>query len=437
MKKGLFIILLLLFLTALVACGQPKEEFIDEDETGEITITLQPYYFLDYNTKTIIHNYELAHENVHFEVLPNIEWGQMDTAMAKAYSDIASGGGPDIIMMTKNELTNFSDKKCLRDLTNTISKENKSALLKSVLEYGKVDDKTYLLPLNLNISSMVINKKYCPNGSLTISEMLDVIEKREQEGNPFEYLFVAYDSVEDPFDVFTRCIETSDFIDRKKNTCSFDSETFIRLLNICKRYKDYSAKSSPNKNDIIFYNLLKEDKILGQCHYTTSLTSYSNMRAILGDDYVDAGFPADQRNGKEMYFASAIGVNKNTTHFKAIANFIDYLYSYEARCCIHGDELRTDIYKDSIVYDENAKAYGIKHENVLDILALKPDGTPYTDEYFDYLNTFSLANTTGDADIISDILYEDTAPFFDGSKTAEEVASLVQSRISLYLMETN
>ena len=37
--------------------------------------------------------------------------------------------------------------------------------------------------------------------------------------------------------------------------------------------------------------------------------------------------------------------------------------------------------------------------------------------------------------VISDIVYEETAPFFEGKKTAEEVAKIIDNRVQLYLDE--
>lgn len=438
MKKGLLVFLFLLTITMFASCGNQVDTFYDEVETGDITITLQPYYRLDANTKTIIHRYESEHKNVHFEILPDIEWGQMDIAMAKTFSDIASGGGPDIIMMTNSELPDFVEKRCLRNLSDVISEDSREALIDSVLEYGKINDSLFLLPQNTNITSMVVNKKYCSSQALTISEALEIIDKREEEGNPFEYLFVSNGSVANSFSTFMRCIDESNFIDREKGNCSFDSELFIKLLKTCKKYDDYSRMSTPDSDEIKSNELLKEDKILGQCQSTYSLISYSTLRASLGDSYIDVGVPSDCGNGKKISFASAIGVNKNTTHFIAISEFLDFMYSYDARSNLMGDELRTDIYKDRISYNSDLHMYGIEYNDGDFVkLAVKEDGTPFIDDYFEFLNSFSIANKHGDSDIIKEIIYEDTAPFFEGEKTAEEVAKLVQTRISLYLKEKN
>ena len=39
------------------------------------------------------------------------------------------------------------------------------------------------------------------------------------------------------------------------------------------------------------------------------------------------------------------------------------------------------------------------------------------------------------ASVISDIVYEETAPFFEGKKTAKEVARIIDNRVQLYLDE--
>lgn len=432
--RKIFFCMCVLVMVALSSCGLSEKGFADEDEYGEITITVQPYYKLDANLKLLISEYEESHENVHFEILPNIEWGQMDIAMARTYSDISRGAGADIIMMTDAELENFADKGCLRDLTNIFDDTDKDALLKNVIEYGVVDGKKYLLPLNTNITSMLVNRKYCPSGSLTISEALDIIEKRELEGAPFEYLFVSSRGIESSLDIFLSCIDESEFVDWDKKKCSFDSELFKRLLNTCKKYDDFGTYASVDFDDIISFDMLKEDKVFGQYQSTYSLFSYSSMQTVLNNDYVDVGLPSDKRNGKKMTFASAIGVNRNTKHFKAIVEFLNYVYSYEARQKLHSDELRTDIYNGRVEKDNGTGKYGIRtNEGEFVLLDVKQDGSTYIDEYFEFLNSFSLSDSG--SSVIRDIIYEEYAPFFAGEKTVEEVVDIIQSRISLYLME--
>lgn len=428
--KKVFMTFLLAAITIFSACGKQEQIIMDEAETGDITITLQPYYFLDYNTNSIIQKYETAHTNVHFEILPDIEWTQMDSAMARTYSDIANGGGPDIIMMTNTELLDFAKNGCLRDLSSVLSADTKSALINNVLEYGKFEDKIYLLPQNMNLTSLTINKKYSDNSFLTIENTINIIEKREAEGKPFEYLFVSSGGLETPFDIFMRCIDESNFIDRENGTASFDSELFIKLLNICKRYDNAVGRNLDP------YKLLKEDSVLGFYTPVCSVFSYSTQRAILGDDYVEIGVPSDAGNGKLMTFATGISVNKNTTHFKAISDFLNFLYSSEARIDIASDELRTDIYVGRVHKDKYTQQYGIKN-NLGDftVLDTKEDGSTYIDEYFDMLNSFTLSNPYGDQDTIVNIIYDEAEPFFVSDKSAEEVAKSIQSRITLYLME--
>ena len=58
------------------------------------------------------------------------------------------------------------------------------------------------------------------------------------------------------------------------------------------------------------------------------------------------------------------------------------------------------------------------------------------EEYDLFMDLYQRTNTvTGGNQEIADIIKEECAAFFDGQKTAEQTAKLIQDRVSLYVME--
>lgn len=443
MKRFAFLAFILLFLVSLTACG--KEEPIVDITDGDITITVQPVAFLDYYTKLAIEKYETEHANVKFEILDPIEWGAIDIGMSKVYTDISNGAGPDIIIADKDALSILLDKKCLLDISDAISEETKDVLINPVKNVKYDDGKMYLAPGNMNTSLMFVSGSNISGDSWTISDFVSVIEQKEKAGTPYEWIAVRKGQPcvsMDVFQLFMECMDAASFIDWDKKTCSFDSPEFIKVLELSKKYNDYAKEHSPSANDLKEeVNLLKEGKALILYDQIPSLISYSEIKAFLGSDYKEIGAPCDNGSGKRAIFGTNLSVNKNTKYRTVIKGFIDYYYSLE-NCIRCNYEIRTDIYDGRIVYDKELESYGIKYKlddgaTATSILTVKPDGSDYTNEYFDLLNTFECEDLKNSREVaaIKDIIYDEAEYFFSGNKSAEEVASLIQSRVSLLLVE--
>lgn len=99
--------------------------------------------------------------------------------------------------------------------------------------------------------------------------------------------------------------------------------------------------------------------------------------------------------------------------------------------------MRKDFYKGRIVTGYDKWTTGVRlSENGLIPLTLKPDGTTYVDEYLELLQKAVPADNTKRAKIVQEIIYDESGAFFEGDKSAEETAEIIQSRVKIYLEET-
>lgn len=418
-----FLCLLLLF----TACGprirpempENMREMGSESSVaeGDITITVRAVSFMDYYTNMVMGQYTEKHPNVHFEVLDPIDWSTRDIGISKVYTEIGRGEGPDIIIAWRDDLSNLIEKECLLDLSDAISEDTKGKLLQSVMEYGLYDGKTYLAPGNLNSSMLIVNNEYDREGAWTIAELISIIEQREKEGNPFEWIAVQAGQPAqalDVFQLFMRCLDASSFVDWDKRSCSFEDPIFWKVLEISKKYNDYANNHAPDYGINEEYELLKEGRVLAVYDPTFRLSTYSQMREILGPDYSAIGFPCDEGNGRRVVYATNMAVNKNTKYGDVIKDFINFYYSYDV-CAASENEIRTDLYDGK----------------------MKGDEKDYSEEFFDLLNTFHAVDLDkqNETSKIEDIVYEEADAFFAGDRSAKEAAALIQSRVSLLLAE--
>ena len=76
-----------------------------------------------------------------------------------------------------------------------------------------------------------------------------------------------------------------------------------------------------------------------------------------------------------------------------------------------------------------------KGEGTYVLLAGKPDGTSYVEEYIAFLD--SCIPSPVEDKIIASIVLEEAQPYFSGDKNIDTVIGIIQSRVQLYLDENS
>ena len=109
----------------------------------QVTIVVKPLMFGEQTN--LYRQYERTHPGVSFEILPKAEWTQRDAELAEVMQEMAEGGGPDLLVMSRQQMRDFEKNGCLKDLTDLLSAETKDKLLPGILEYGRTEDGIWLL----------------------------------------------------------------------------------------------------------------------------------------------------------------------------------------------------------------------------------------------------------------------------------------------------
>lgn len=398
--------------------------------TEQVTIQIKPFLYYDDNLKRAAKTYEMTHPGVTIKLLEASEWGNRDRDIIELVQDMAEGGGADLLLLDREEMLSFDKNECLLDLSQVLVPTTREKLISGVLEYGRTDHGVMLLSYEPRLNTAFVNKKYLQGTSWTVQDIVGIIEKREREGNPFSMLVRgAYH----PFAIFNTAIFDSGFVDFEAGTCCFDSDLFVKVLEICKRYNkeyDYSEDS---------LRMLKNDEIL-MLTDVSSIRNYAITCATVGEDFVTAGYPSASGNGNHVDYGAGFAINKNTKYYDVIADFINWYFSLENTSLIYQVPIRMDLYEGRVVVPESdnltEEPYIKIDDNSRWPLPGKPDGSSYAEEYLELVEQSQYDVNTVMGNNITAILWEEAEPYFEGNgKSASEVAKIIQSRVSLYLQE--
>ncbi len=169
MKKALSLLLVLVLVFTLAACGAPKETDTTEPAadalTGELRVTVQAWMLNRYDFETMKTEFEAAHPGVtvvynkvdNADVTTNmLQWSQ-----GKTDCDIAIGGSREhaVQYAAKDYIVEFGDDFFTGDLA-------KDKFFKAFLDLGNVDGTQYMIPFTGEVMFIVCNTELMGNAGL-------------------------------------------------------------------------------------------------------------------------------------------------------------------------------------------------------------------------------------------------------------------------------
>lgn len=350
------------------------------------------------------------------------------------HADLAAGNAPDLIDLSSLDFTTYADKGVFADLytflenDGTISRED---LVANPLKIYEVDGKLYGIPMSFSIQTL-LGRTSALHGKTgwTVQDVQEIMAE-QPEGTMFmEY--ASRDSI-----LWTLIsYQLDQYVDWSSGTCSFDGEEFINTLNFIAGF--------PSAEEINYeewggtYTNIHNGKVLVTMDHIYSIGEFLATLAMYdGDDVTCIGYPtADGSNGSMISGSCPFAISASSKNPEGAWAFIKSLLSeeYQNQMNFNGFPIlqsALDAYLDRAMtdyYAGNGFGWGdFQYEQV-----------PATQEQIDLLrnliDTAKPMNSFTDSNIIN-IISEEVTAFFDGQKTAEAVADIIQSRVSIYVSE--
>ena len=338
------------------------------------------------------------------------------------------------------------------NLRSQIVKFNKSnpdyrIVVKDYSEYATDDDyNAGLTKLNTeiisgNVPDILVNGTELPIGQYAakLPEGATVFNKYYTQAEMLQYCIA---------------MNAESFMNWQDGTCSFDTDEFRALLEFVKPFPaeyDWQSDSDDYESD---FTRLKNGK---QLLYPTSLSGFSDLYytfAALNNDIRFVGFPREDGSSGNAFNASCTLSISTTCKDKSGAwafirstlsdDYQESIWNYpivksvfEAKAQeAMTQEYETDADGNQILDDDGnpipisngGMSYG--DEPMIELYAV-------TQEQYDAVLALIDSTTTFvdyDQNVL-DIISDEAAGYFAGSKTVEEASKLIQSRVSLYIQE--
>lgn len=281
------------------------------------------------------------------------------------------------------------------------------------------DGALYALPLAFTITTCVTPVELIAEPGITPAELEAV---REQAGDSWATMNIWNDA--NNLLGWTVPFLLSTYVDREAGTCSFDSQEFQDYLAWC---RDWGGPGyvegepyDPPEHVILRVKSVNTPEEVYFLGYTAQYGGYSG--------YTYTGLPVEEGYGSMFEVCMELGISAATEHADGAWAFLHYCLTRQTDV----SELFHCMPVLQAVIDQEVAWYQSGE-------AVDYDGSPEIARQEDVDRFYQLLNQTtvvgSDDTTLEEIIRTEAEIFFSGGCTAEQAASNIQNRASLYVME--
>lgn len=344
--------------------------------------------------------------------------------------ELSTGRGADIYdiySLTGLNPMPFIEKGLFEETTDYISRQ--SDIIDNILNIQRIDGRLYSVPVTFELYTMYINQE------------IPYAKEEWNYQNAIEFAMrcnaqclcdkpIGWSDAETGMAALSilggGIGQYETFCNKTIQNCSFDSAEFVELIQYIRNHLDYSKKT--DESSIMF-------------HATTIQNFQSFFQNNIGDENnkeIFIGFPTDS-GGTHYLMTRDMYVNKNSIHKDGIYDFLDYLLSGEEQ-----KKIMTEIDGAFSVRKDVLKAFWdmAKTSNVSENIPEDALGNPLYESRLLTEKEESLfwemvenAKLFIYDDPIEDIVQEEVIRYFEGQAEAQEIATIIQKRVQLFLDE--
>ena len=359
--------------------------------------------------------------------------------------DLTGGNIPDILITDSYTPTEtYIAKGVFADLYEFIDSDGelkREDFVPNLLTSFETDGKLYRFTDCFTVYTVIGKTSiFGDDMGITVERLNEIAASRPPETE----LFVGFTKT----DILQYAMEMSgsEFIDFKNGKCDFNSEDFIKMLEFANGYLNdidfatYFDDAFWGRFETMFSD---ESALLMVCYLTDYADVYRFERTNFDDPVTAVGFPCKDRTGTSFVVDSGFSIAEKSPNKEGAWEFVRTMLLPEYQDCADKFPVR----KDSLdKYAAAAMKYDSDRMNnaivMMGGMALSSSvhgsqiGEPKQEDV-DRMNEI-IASANGIMSYNSsvlEIITEEAGSYFSGSKSPEDAAALIQTRVQLYLDE--
>ena len=360
-------------------------------------------------------------------------------------TDIVSGKVPDILLLDSSmPVDSYISKGLFADLKPFIDKDEAISMddfMPNVMEACSMDGKLYSLVPSYSIDTLVAKtSEVGKERGWTVQDVKELLASKP-EGTQF-LINVERDAMLQ----YCFSMSGSQFIDWENGTCNFNSDGFIQMLEFISTFpEEVNWDAMPDDFWENYDSMWREGKAIASVANIGDLRNFNSMeKGTFGEEITMIGFPSANGDGSVIWPNLRLALSAKSKNSEGAWEFLrtflldEYQQSIEYGFPLsvkHLDEkvkeaMEKPYYMDEnnnkVEYDETSFVNGVE-------LVISPITRERADEIIAELYSFTQLYRADDT--LLNIVREETGSFFAGQKSAKEVASIIQSRVQIYVNE--
>lgn len=423
---------------------------VPPEEVKDKTPITMACMYLNGNVKSRIIEFNKTNPMYRIQIKEYNKYSTMEDYMGgytQLNNDIVAGKIPDMLLVDSSmPLDSYISKGLLADLYPLLEQDpelNREDYLQNIFDAFSVDGKMYRLVTSFNVSTVLGKTSLVGDRKGWNMKEFEELMATMPEGT-LSFSFMTRDSM-----MYTGMMMTrGEYIDSESGKCSFDSQGFIDFLNFVKQF----PAQNPDGGIALDYSwedeqvAYRENRTILMNRYLSTYADFNRVeKGEFGEDVTIIGFPTEGKNGNAILPSLSFAVFGKSKHIDGAWEFIrQYLMddyqenlSYEfpvkksALAIQEQEAMERPYWEDAEgnreYYDDSYYLNGVE-------VIIDPMTAQEAKEFTEFLSGLTLVGEYDQK--LVDIINEEAAPFFEGQKTAEEAAKIIQSRVQLYISES-
>ena len=421
---------------------------VPADQVRDKTIITLAGRGIDYNVRDMVYKFNQESDGYKIKI---VDYASLDSeddwqaGLTQFNLDIVSGNIPDIMFFVNDEpVDSYINKGLFLDMSSYLASDPELKDVKFVqnaFDSFKTGDKLYQIIPSFYVNTLAVKASNVPGmDTLTLKDCKEMIK---QKGVTFSDSFgmIAKDTIM-YYGIMT---SGNRFIDWENKTCNFNSEGFTELLEFANEFPAEITEDMWMDYDEASY---RTGEALFSLTYLNGFRAYKRyVDGTFGSDIKLIGFPNELGVNCSILTPNArFAVSSQTKYPEECWKFLRKLYLDEYQDTIEYDfPIRKDKFdelakksmeKQFWIDDDGEKHYEEEYYWVGDTqIEVQPLTQQDVDTVTDFVESLTLTYSSNEA--VSNIISEEAAAYFKGQKSAQEVADIIQSRVSIYVNENS
>ena len=449
---------------------------VDASEIKEKKVLTLACMYLDWNLRSMIVEYNKTNDEYRINVVDYSEYATDDdynAGVTKLTTEIISGSVPDIFLTSNLPIDKYAAKGVIADLNTFMDGGNglsRDYFVPQVMSALEKDGKLYELPTSFSVqTAYALSSIASQYDTWNVAAVQDAMTQLQEGATVFSDGWTKNTAL-------SNCLSRnlSAFVDWTTGKCEFDSEAFQQLLAFC---NSFPAETSDGDGAIAYAS--SADIAIDDAMWESDATRITNGKQLMSttgmysfDSYIwnvyairdkitFTGYPTEDGSGSSFELQMPMAISSVTKYPDAAWDFVcsiikkmntidenNYYYGFPISQAAFDAEM-TDIMTEQYQLDENGeqvdwdgdgepdKAIRGSYETMENGETVYKDVYALTQEDIDQiLGVINSTRSVYDYDQeILDIITDEVAAYFAGDKDVQTTASMIQSRVNLYVQE--